>query len=115
MALHSNPPHRSSTYSQATSRDAGGGVASAYTLVQAAIPTSINSASSSTQEMYGQQGIRCTHTCAYLASKLTTPLTRGMKIVADDTSESYHVVGIRLGRSYGSIPAFLYADCEQIL
>lgn len=115
MALWSNPPHRASTYTVASSRDDGGGVALTYTLAQSAVPCSINTASASTVERFAQEGITVTHTVAFLSSALTTALTRGMKLVADDTSKSYHVRGIRQGRAYGSVPAFVYADVEEQL
>ena len=136
MALYDNPTHLVSIYSVASTRDLGGGTQLTYTLRSDALPCIINTLSSSEREMYAQQGIEVTHTIAFLARKLpqesflasagqlmgilglTYPeptLSRGSMIVTNDRSESYHVRGIRSGRAYGSIPAFVYADCEQIL
>ena len=115
MALWENPPHAVSSYTSDVSRDGGGGTQLVFTLAQSAIPCSINTASASTISLYAQSAIRVTHTVAFLASAVTTALTPGMKLVADDTSDSYHIGGIRKGRAYGSIPAFVYADCDQIL
>lgn len=115
MALYDAPPHTVSTYSVASSTDSGGGTTLAYTLAQSGVACSINTASSSEREQFAQQGIFVTHTVAFLASKLTTELTRGMKLVTSDRSETYHVRGISHGRAYGTIPAFVYAFCEQQL
>lgn len=115
MALHDSPPHLVSTYTLTVARDGGGGTARTYTLAQSAVPASVNTASASEQERFSQMGIFVTHTVAFLASALTTALTRGMKLVADDTSATFHVRGISTGRSYGSIPAFVYAYCEEQL
>jgi hypothetical protein len=115
VALWSNPPHRVSTYRPTVSDDGGGGDAVAFALVQAAVKCLINTASASTVEMYAADQIRVSHTVAFKASALTTALARGMKLVADDTSESLHVEGIRTGRAMGSIPALIYADCSSIL
>lgn len=113
--LYDSPTHAVTSYTLATARDAGGGTTYTYSSAQAAIPCIINTASASTQELFAQQGIRVTHTVAFLASAVTTTLVRGMKLVADDTSVSLHVEGIRQGRAYGNIPAMVYADCSQIL
>jgi hypothetical protein len=61
--------------------------------------------------------ISVSHTVAFLSSTLTTALTPGMKLVADDTGESYRIQGIRKGRAApnNTIPAFTYADCDQLL
>lgn len=115
MALHDNPPHSVATYSVESSEDDGGGVTLTYTVAQSGVACSINTAGASTVELFAQDGIRVTHTVAFLSSVLTTDLTRGMKLVATDTSAAYHVKGIRLGRSYGRIPAFVYADVEEQL
>ena len=37
------------------------------------------------------------------------------KAVSDDRSESYHIVGIRYGRAYGGVPAFVYLTVNQQL
>jgi hypothetical protein len=116
MALYdAPPPHSVTTYTVSVSRDAGGGTSLSYSSAQAAVPCSINTASASEREIFAQQGIVVTHTVGFLASVLTTALTRGMKLVTSDTSESYHVRGISKGRAYGNIPAFVYAYCEQQL
>lgn len=115
MALFDDPPHSVSTYTVASTRDAGGGTTLTYTLAQTACPCSINTASATEREIFAQQGIVVSHTVAFLAATLTTPLTRGMKLVATDTGATFHVRGISAGREYGSIPAFTYAACEQIL
>lgn len=115
MALYDSAPHACATYSVNATRDAGGGETLAYTLVQSAVPCSINTASSSTQELFSQQGIQVSHTVAFLASVLTTAITRGFKLVAADTGASFKVEGIRAGRAYGRIPAFVYCDCSELL
>lgn len=115
MALYDNLPHRVTSHTVTSSTDAGGGVTLSYTSAQAAIPCSINTARAAEVAQYSQQQIRVTHTVAFLASALTTALTRGMKLIADDTAKSFHIHGIRTGRGYGSIPAFTYAECEELL
>jgi hypothetical protein len=115
MALYDSPPHAVATHSVASSRDAGGGETLTYTLVQSAVPCSINTASASTVEMYAQNQILVSHTVAFLASVLTTALSRGMKLVAADTSAAFKIEGLRAGRAYSRIPAFVYADCSEIL
>ena len=115
MALHDNPPHTVDTYTCASGTDSGGGVTLTYTVADSAVPCSINTASASTVEMYAQQGMRVSLTVAFLASALTTTLTRGMKLITGDTAKSLHIEGIRQGRAYGSIPAFVYADCSEQL
>lgn len=114
MPLWSNPQHRTSVYRPTVSRDAGGGSAVAFSLVQAAVACLVNTASASTVEMYAQDQIRVSMTVAFKASALTTALARGMKLVADDTSESLHVEGIRQGRAMGGVPALVYADCSVL-
>jgi hypothetical protein len=115
MALFDSPPHAISLFTATSSRDAGGGTTTTYTLAQSAVPCSVNTASASTQELFAQQNIRVDVTVAFLASALTTALTRGMKLIASDTSQSLHVEGISTGRSYGSIPSLVYAHCSIIL
>jgi len=114
MALHDNPPHRVNTYTVASSADQGGGTALSYTLADSSLKCSINTASSSEREMFSQSQQIVTHTVAFLTSAITTPLVRGMKLVATDNSISLHVLGISAGRAYGSIPAFTTAYCESI-
>lgn len=115
--LWDNPVHRVSSYTSEASRGDGGGTTLTFTLAQAAIPCLINTSSASEVELFAQQGIRVTHTVSFKATALTTALSRGMKLVADDNSASYHVKGIRTGRGspLGTIPAFVYADCEEQL
>lgn len=115
MALYSLPPHRVTVYTSDASRDGGGGTEIEWTVFQAAVPCSINTASANEAEYYARRDIAVSHTVAFLASVLSTPLTEGMKLISDDRSENYHIRGIRYGRAYGSIPAFLYADVEQAL
>ena len=115
MALHHNPPHRVTSHTVVSSTDGGGGVTLTYTAAQSAIPCSINTASASERVLFAQQGMVVTHTIAILSSAITTPIVRGMKVVADDTGLSFHVNGISAGRSYGNIPAFTYLHCEQQL
>jgi hypothetical protein len=115
MALFDTPPHAVATYSVSTARDAGGGEALTYTLAQSAVPCSINTASAATQELFAQQNIRVTLTVAFLSSVLTTAITRGFKLVAADTGASLKVEGIRAGRAYGRVPAFVYCDCSELL
>jgi hypothetical protein len=115
MALHDNPPHRVAHYTSASGTDTGGGVTITYTLAQSAIPCSINTASSSEQERFAQQGMTVTHTVAFRSSVFTTVPVRGDKIITADRTESYHVRGISYGRAYGNVPAFVYLYCEQQL
>jgi hypothetical protein len=112
--LPDDPPHRCTSYSVATARDTGGGTTITYTLAQADIPCSINTLSSATQREYGQDQVTVTHCVGVLAAYLTTPITRGMKLV-DDRGSTYRVEGIRLGRAYGGISQLFYADCVEIL
>ena len=115
MPLYDNPPHRVTTYTSEASRDAAGGTVVTYTAAQAALPCSIDTAGAGEREIFAQQGVVVTHKIGVLTSKITTAIVRGMKVVTDDRSESYHVRGISAGRSYGSVPAFTYLFCEQIL
>lgn len=115
MPLYNNPPHRCTSYTLVTSRDAGGGTVNTFTAAQSAIPCSINTASANEVELYAQMGIKVSHTIAVLSSALTTAITRGMKVVADDNAAAFHVQGIRSGRSYGGVPAFTYLDCSTQL
>lgn len=115
MALYDDPEHAVNTYSLASGQDAGGGNTANFTLVDAAVGCTINTASASTVEMYAQENIKVSHTVSFLLETLGTPLSRGMKLVATDTGGSLHVEGIRKGRAQGGIPAFLYADCSELL
>lgn len=115
MPLWSNPPHAVTVYTSAPSRDSGGGTKITWSSLQSAVPCSINTASSTEQELYARRDIVVTHTVAFLSSALTTALAKGQKLIADDTSTSFHIRGIRRGRAYGNVPAFTYADCEQVL
>ena len=115
MALHDSPPHAVTLHSATSSTDAGGGVGITYTSAQSAVGCSIATASSDVRELFAQSGIVVTHTIAFLASALTTVPLRGWTAITDDRSESFHIRGIRYGRSYGSIPSFVYLDCEQQL
>jgi hypothetical protein len=113
VPLYNNPHHTCTTYSVATTRDGGGGVTPTFTAVQSSVPCEINDASASTVELYSQQQIRVTHTVGILSSKLTTAITRGMKL-ADSGGRSFHIEGIRTGRAAGSVPAFTYCDCSEL-
>jgi hypothetical protein len=115
MPAYDNPPHSVNTYTSSVSRDLGGGTTVSYAVADSSVPCSINTASASEVEFYRRKDIVVTHTVAFLASALTTTLVKGMRIVTADRSESYHIRGIRRGRAYGSVPAFVYADCEQAL
>lgn len=115
MALWDNPPHSISLSSVTSGTDAGAGTQLTYTVAQSGIACSINSASSSTKLLFAQQNIVCTHTVATLASTLTAVPKPGWKVQTTDRSESYHILGIRHGREYGNVPAFVYLDCEQQL
>jgi hypothetical protein len=108
MALHDNPPHRVSFLSVTSSTDGGGGVSLSYASAQAAVPASVNTASSSEMELFSQQGIVVTHSIAVLTSALSVTPSRGWKITDDGTSATYHIEGIRRGQAYGGIPAFTY-------
>lgn len=115
MALFDDPPHSISTYSVNSSRDAGAGTKYTYTLAQSGVPCSINSASASERELFAQQGIVVSHTIAILASALTTPITRGMKVVDESVNEPLHVMGINTGQEYGNIPPITYLYCAAQL
>lgn len=115
MALHDSPPHAVTLLSVTSGTDNGGGTSLTYATAQSAVACSINTASSSIRQLFAQDGIVVTHTIAFLASALTTVPVRGWKATTDDRSENYHVHGIRHGRAYGTIPAFVYLDCEQQL
>lgn len=114
MPLWDNPPHLVTSYTVDVSRT-GGGTTLSYTSAQSSIPCSINTASASEVALYAQQNIVVTHTVAFLSAALTTSVTRGMKLVAGDTSLAFYVKGIRSGRAYGGVPAMTYCDCEQVL
>jgi hypothetical protein len=115
MALYDDPPHSCATYTVTSGADTGGGVALTYALAQSGVACSINTASASTVEMYAQAQVTVTHTVAFLSSVLTTPITRGMKLIAGDSGGSFHVEGIRAGRQYSGVPAFTYCDCRELL
>lgn len=115
MALHDDPPHRSSISTLTTGTDLGGGVTHTFTTAQSDIPCSINAASSSEVERFARMQITVSHTVAYLASAMSVALAPGMKITNDRTSAAYHVHGIRSGEAYGSIPRFVYADVQELL
>lgn len=115
MRLYNSPPHRVTVQSVASSTDAAGGTKYDYTTLQAAVPCSINTSSSSERDLFERAQIVTSHTIAFLASALTTTLAPGMKLVADDTGAVYHVRGIRRGRAYRRIPAFVYADADEQL
>jgi len=115
MPLYSNPRHRMSLYSAASTTDSGGGSGISYTLVQSDIACSINTSSASEQELFSQHGITVSHSIGVLSSLLTSTPQRGWKVVADGAS--YHIEGIRSGRAApnGSIPALTYLTVNQIL
>lgn len=106
-------PHVIDLYTQASGVDSGGGVTAVFTLVQANCPCLINTSSASEKEIFAQMGIQVSHRVAFKASVLTTPLTRGMKLVSEGAS--YHVEGIAAGQEFGSIPRLVYATCSQQL
>lgn len=114
--LYHNPPHTCSHFAPAGhTRDSAGGTTLTYpgSATQADVPCSINTAGASEVERYAQDGIVVTHTVAFLGRVLTSALVRGSKLTSG--SSSFHVRGIRTGRAYGGVPAFTYADCEEVL
>lgn len=115
--LYDNPPHRVSLYSSVNANDAGGGAVTTYTLVQAACPCLINTASANTQLVFAQQQISVSLTVGILSSDLTSTPQNGWKVVADDTGLTLYVKGIRSGResALGTIPALTYLDCSEYL
>ncbi len=115
MALYDDPPMSVSTYTVTTARDSGGGQAFTYTLAQSGVACSINMASASTQREYAQDQIVVTNTISALLGSWSPVVTRGMKVVADDTQAVYIVEGIRNGRAYGNIPALTYLDVRELL
>lgn len=115
MALHDNPPMSVDTYTVASGVDAGGGVVLTFSLAQSALPCSIDTATADEKERFARMQQVVTHKVGILTSKLTTALTPGMKLVTTDRAETYHVKGLAGGRAYGTIPAFTYAFCEQLL
>ena len=110
--LWDDPPHVCSVWSLTTTRDDGGGVTNTYALSQSNIPCLINTASASEVERFAQMNIVVTHTIGFLGTAVT--LARGYKIT-DSDGNSYHVHGIRTGRSFIAIPGLTYAECEQVL
>jgi len=113
MALHDNPPHSVTIQAPTSSRDGAGGTNLSYTTVQADVPCSIDTADPREVERFAAMQLVVTHTVGILSSVLSTPLARGSKLVSG--SSSFHVQGISTGRAYGSIPAFTYAHCEEVL
>ena len=115
--LYDNPPHSITLYGPPTAaNDSAGGTNLTWgTTKQSAVPCSINTASASEIELFAQQGIAVSHTIAILTSELTTAAARGDKAIADDTSDAFHIEGIRAGRSYGNIPPFTYLTVRQLL
>jgi len=113
MAIYSNPPHAVDIRSVDTTRDAGGGTTNTYITVQSAVPCSIDTHGGSEQDRFDQPQNLITHRVAFLSAVLTTPIVRGMKLIASDGS-TYHVKGFVAGRAYGGIPAFVYVDVEQL-
>jgi hypothetical protein len=113
MPLYDAPPHTISLLKSGSSRDSGGGTSVSYTSAQTSVACSIKTASSSTKELFAQQEITVTHTVAVLASALTAVPEAGWKVTTADRAESFHVHGIRHGRAYGGVPAFVYLDCES--
>lgn len=119
MALYDAPTHRVTLYSTtagitAATRDTGGGTALTYTSAQAAVPCLINTISANEQLRYAQVQVIVTHTIAFLSSVLTVTLAQEWKIVDDDTGDTYRIKGLRKGRQQGGIPAFTYADVEEL-
>jgi hypothetical protein len=110
-----NPTHRITLQSVASGSDTGAGVSLTYSTEQSNVPALINTASATERELFAQQGMICTHTIGLLASALTSIPERGWKVMTDDRSESFHVLGIRHGRRFMQIPSFVYLDCEQQL
>lgn len=97
-------------------RDSSGGTNNTWPVTKLAnVPCIINTASSSEVERFAQMGMQVSHTVSFRTSALTTAMARGDKIIADDTSENYHVEGISAGRAMGGIEAFVYAHCSQLL
>jgi hypothetical protein len=120
MALFDTPPHSVTIYGPpTTSRDAGGGESVTWpTTRQSAVPCLINTATSSTQNLFAQQGIVVTHTISILSGVLASAVARGDKVVADDNSAVYHIEGIRSGRNvrtYGRTPEFTYLEVREQL
>lgn len=117
MALYDAPPHSVTIYGPPTAvRDGGGGTTITHgTTRQANVPCSINTTGASSRGVFDQDGMTVTHTIAILTSVLSSAVARGDKAVTDDTSETYHIVGIQKGRAYGSIPGFTYLQCQQQL
>lgn len=113
MAIWHNAPHTCTTYSMVSGTDAGGGVSLTPAVVQSSVKCLVNTASASEQERFAQQNQVVTHTVSFLSSVLTTPLTRGMKLVTS-TGVTLHVRGISVGQAFRSIPSFVYAYCESL-
>jgi len=115
MPLYDTPPHRVTVLRPTTGRDAGGGTTTVYAPVVSAVPCSIHTASASEVARFAAAQIRVTHTVAFLADTLSVGLLPGDVLQADDTAHRYRVQGIRAGRPYGHVPAFVYCDCEHLL
>lgn len=114
MPLFDDPEHSVAIHGPptVTQDDAGGDVIAWPTVRAAAVPCSINLTGASTQDRFGQPGVVVTHVVAFGEG---VSVQRGDRLVCDDTGEVLHVLGIRRGRAYGSVPALLYCDCEQVL
>lgn len=117
MALHDNPPHRATIKGPpTTTRDAGGGETVTWpTTRQSALKCSINTLSGREVEMFAQMGLTVSHRLGCLTSILSSAVSRGDQVVADDTSAVYKVESIERGRSYGNTPSYTYLALNEIL
>lgn len=113
--LWQHPPHRVSVQRPTAGRDSGGGTTVTYTTVQAGVPCSIATLASAEVARFGALPVRVTHTVAFAAAALSVTLLPGDVLVTDDTGDRYRIQGLRSGRAYGTIPAIVYAECEQLL
>ena len=115
MSLLDFPPHSVTRYASSNAVDSAAGHVTTYSAGQSGIPCSISTADASTVEKFAQAGQEVTHTIGIVAAVLTAAFRRGDKVIADDTSASFHVEGISLGRSYAGEPALLYLHCRELL
>ena len=114
MSLLDFPPHGITRHSSSNAADSAGGSATTYTAGQSGIPCSIDTDRARIVELFGQEMAQeISHTIGIVAGVLTTPFVRGDKAVADDTSATYHTVGISAGRAYGGVPAFVYLGVSE--
>lgn len=118
-ALFESPPHAVDIYlPDAPTFDSGGGTKLNWpaTPSQEDAPCSINTSGASRQMRQGQNSITVGNRVAFYSAALTVTLTQGTKLIARDTGRTFIIQGLQgPGRAYGTIPAFTYCTCDEIL